>query len=100
MVEQPLDKGKVEGSNPSSPTNGRMCCNWIAQLPTKEQVQVRILVWSPMAEEVTISKERLVELEKFEAWLSCLEAAGVNNWDGWDQARGMFEVDYPEYNED
>lgn len=29
---------------------------------------------------------RLAELEERDAWLSALEAAGVDNWEGWDQA--------------
>lgn len=38
-------------------------------------------------ETVTISKERYKELLKDESWLAALEAAGVDNWCGYDEAR-------------
>ncbi|MEU5595713.1 hypothetical protein [Streptomyces sp. NPDC020298] len=31
-------------------------------------------------------RQRVAELEKRDAWLSALEAAGVDNWEGWDHA--------------
>jgi hypothetical protein len=41
-----------------------------------------------MAEEmVTITKKEYKRLFKREEWLSCLEAAGVDNWEGFDYAR-------------
>ena len=33
-----------------------------------------------------ISKERLVELEDIERVMSCLDAGGVDNWEGYDDA--------------
>ncbi|MFI1562142.1 hypothetical protein ACH4ZX_03610 [Streptomyces sp. NPDC020490] len=32
-------------------------------------------------------RQRIAELEERDAWLSALEAAGVDNWEGWDTAR-------------
>jgi len=47
--------------------------------------------WEPVGEEVgslnvTISKERLKELEDKEQVLNALEGAGVDNWEGYDIA--------------
>lgn len=39
---------------------------------------------------VQITKERLKELEEAALFLQCLENNGVDNWDGYDQARDMF----------
>ena len=36
--------------------------------------------------ETAALRERLAELEKRDEWLSALEAAGVDNWEGYDQA--------------
>lgn len=38
---------------------------------------------------VTITEEEYTRLIMAERWLNCLEAAGVDNWDGWDYAREM-----------
>lgn len=38
-------------------------------------------------EKVTISKREYDRLVKDSEWLSCLEAAGVDNWQGFDDAR-------------
>jgi hypothetical protein len=40
-------------------------------------------------ETITIPKEEYDKLVKAANWLSCLEAAGVDNWDGWDIAVEM-----------
>lgn len=37
-------------------------------------------------EDAAVLRERIAELEKRDAWLSALEAAGVDNWEGWDHA--------------
>lgn len=45
-----------------------------------------------MSEEmVTITKKEYDDLLKREAWLLCLEAAGVDNWQGYDYAQEMLE---------
>ena len=44
-----------------------------------------------MSEEmVTITKKEYESLKKSDRWLSCLESAGVDDWDGFDSAREMF----------
>ena len=40
-------------------------------------------------ETVTIKKSEYEELLKDSNWLACLEAAGVDNWQGYDDAREM-----------
>ena len=42
-------------------------------------------------ETVTITKERYNELVEDQLWLSCLESAGVDNWNGYDYARELME---------
>lgn len=37
-------------------------------------------------ETVTITKKEYERLLEDSDWLSCLEQAGVDNWDGWDYA--------------
>lgn len=44
-----------------------------------------------------ITQERLDELEKAEAWLNCLEQAGLDNWDGCCHAYDIKVEQYPEY---
>jgi hypothetical protein len=39
---------------------------------------------------VTISRREYEQLLKDSDWLSCLEAAGVDNWEGFDNAREMW----------
>jgi hypothetical protein len=41
-------------------------------------------------ETVTISKEEYEQLLKKENLLECLEACGVDNWGGWDDAMEIF----------
>ena len=38
---------------------------------------------------VTITKAEYEQLKRDSEWLGCLEAAGVDNWDGYDEAREM-----------
>lgn len=40
-------------------------------------------------ETVTIKKSEYKQLLKDSNWLACLEAAGVDNWQGYDYAREM-----------
>ena len=42
-------------------------------------------------EMIEISKDRYDELLEREAWLGCLEAAGVDNWPGIDEAFDMMD---------
>ena len=44
-------------------------------------------------EMILISQKRLDELLKNEAWLYCLEAAGVDNWCGYEVAQEMLPDD-------
>lgn len=40
---------------------------------------------------VTITEAEYTRLLVAEKWLNCLEAAGVDNWDGWDYAKEMMD---------
>lgn len=42
---------------------------------------------------VTISLEEYNRLQKREAFLDCLEACGVDNWDGFSDAHRMMETE-------
>lgn len=44
-----------------------------------------------MEETITITKEEYDRLNKDSEWLSCLESAGVDNWDGIDEALDMLD---------
>lgn len=44
-----------------------------------------------MNDTVTISRAEYERLQERDDWLSCLEAAGVDNWDGMDEAIFMRE---------
>lgn len=39
-----------------------------------------------------IKKDELSQLEESQATLNCLEACGVDNWDGYDDAMSMLPV--------
>jgi len=39
---------------------------------------------------VEISQERLIELEQCELMLTCLEAVGVDHWEGWNEAMALY----------
>lgn len=43
-----------------------------------------------MSKTVTISEEEYQSLLDDQLWLSCLENSGVDNWDGYDYARELF----------
>lgn len=43
-----------------------------------------------MGETVTITKEEYERLVRDSELLGCLEACGVDNWNGWDDAMEMF----------
>ncbi len=47
-------------------------------------------------EMVEVSKDYLDQLEKDSELLSCLEACGVDNWGGWDDALEMMESEEDE----
>lgn len=40
---------------------------------------------------VTISKSKYDELIEESRWLNCLESAGVDNWEGIDEARNLLQ---------
>lgn len=40
---------------------------------------------------VTISQEEYEELLERSMWLDALEAAGVDNWEGYDEAREIYQ---------
>lgn len=40
-------------------------------------------------EKVTITKQEYDQLKADSKWLGCLEAAGVDNWEGYDYAREL-----------
>jgi hypothetical protein len=43
-----------------------------------------------MPEMVMIEAEELDRLRKAEHWLSCLEAAGIDGWDGYSYASSIY----------
>ena len=50
-----------------------------------------------MEEMVTIKKSEYDQLLKDSDWLACLEAAGVDNWEGYDYAREIQQEEQKEY---
>ena len=42
-------------------------------------------------ETITITKKEYKKLKANSRWLSCLEAAGVDNWEGYDYARELLK---------
>ncbi len=44
-------------------------------------------------ETITITKKEYEKLKDDSKWLSCLEAAGVDNWEGYDFARELLDDD-------
>lgn len=47
-------------------------------------------------EMVTIPKEEYLKLRNKYAFLQCLEAGGVDNWEWWDEACSMYHDTYDE----
>lgn len=47
-------------------------------------------------ETVTISKDIYEELVENSKFLDCLKAAGVDNWEGYEEAQVMYEEDEEE----
>lgn len=45
-------------------------------------------------EVITISKKVYDSLVEDSQWLGCLEAAGVDNWEGYDTAVEMYQEEY------
>ena len=44
-----------------------------------------------MKEQILVDKEHLEYLEGRDNWLTCLESAGVDNWEGIDVAFEMYQ---------
>ena len=53
-----------------------------------------------MENSAIISVARLERMIKRIAWLDALEAAGVDNWEGYDYAREIYAEDNPECEDD
>lgn len=51
-------------------------------------------------ETITISKKQYDRLKKDSTWLGCLEAAGVDNWEGISEARRLRDGDAEDDEED
>lgn len=49
-----------------------------------------------MADFVTVDAAEWEEIQEKLTWLECLERAGVDNWEGYDEAREMFADSYAE----
>lgn len=49
-----------------------------------------------MTDFVTVDSEEWEEIQEKLTWLECLERAGVDNWEGYDEAREMFAESYAE----
>lgn len=49
-----------------------------------------------MEEMVTITKKEYDKLVDDSVWLSCLEGAGVDNWDGYEAAMEIRDNEYGE----
>lgn len=45
-------------------------------------------------EKITITKKEYNDLCDRVAWLACLEEAGVDNWEGFDEARKIWNEEY------
>ena len=68
----------------------------IDSLPKPIKIEVeKIVVKKEKVEEdsITISKEEYEQLLGKEKLLDCLEAAGVDNWGGWDDAMEMMNTE-------
>lgn len=50
-------------------------------------------------ETITIKKSEYEQLIKDSNWLSCLEGAGVDNWQGYDYAIDMYQEEFPDEDE-
>lgn len=48
-----------------------------------------------MDETVTITKQHYEELKEAQTWVECLEACGVDNWSGYEDAQEMFKQGLP-----
>lgn len=49
-----------------------------------------------MDETITIPVTEYAKLLKDQQWLECLEACGVDNWQGFDAAADIYRDAYPE----
>jgi hypothetical protein len=48
---------------------------------------------SPNTDTITISREEYLTLKEDANFLACLEAVGVDNWEGYSEAAEMFNSD-------
>jgi F0F1-type ATP synthase beta subunit len=48
-----------------------------------DEVKVSVTLQENIEDKVTISKQEYERLVDRDEWLNCLEAAGVDNWDGY-----------------
>ena len=55
--------------------------------------EMKRAAYNAPADTVTISKKEYESLKEDAAWLRALEAAGVDNWDGYDFARELLQED-------
>ena len=49
---------------------------------------------SDQEEQILVSKKLFDQLQKDSAFLDCLRAAGVDNWDGYSEAWKMYDEEY------
>ena len=49
-----------------------------------------------MGDKIEISQDEYEQLKEDSEWLECLNAAGVDNWDGCDYAREIYQERNPE----
>ena len=56
-----------------------------------EITDTELLIKKNMEEEITITKKLYDKLQADSAFLACLEACGVDNWQGYEEAQEMFE---------
>ena len=46
-------------------------------------------------ETITVLKSEYILLQSRDEWLNCLEGAGVDNWEGFDYAVEIWEMEHP-----
>lgn len=80
MVAQDPYTVLVTGSNPVTPT-------------TQQENQMSVEKIAEAMDTVEITRKEYDRLVKDSEWLSCLEAAGVDNWEGYDYALEMLHED-------
>lgn len=53
-----------------------------------------------MPEMVEIEKVEFERLTRIDRFMNALEAAGVDNWEGYNEACRIFREDHPEYDDE